>query len=73
MFDASSFAQIWAKLEIQDFVTTHLQRDEGNIRSWKQKLFPAQYAATSCMPAQLLLVKGCRNCGEMWCLFLKIM
>ena len=30
-------------------------------------LFPAQYAATSCMPVQLLLVNGCRNTGgERW-------
>ena len=32
-FDAASFAQIWAKLKIQDFVFTHLQRGEGKIRS----------------------------------------
>ena len=33
-FDAASFAQIWAKMKIPDFVITHLQRDEGKIRSW---------------------------------------
>ena len=42
----------------------HLQRDEVKIRSWKQKWFPAQYAATSCMPAQLLLLNGCQNIGD---------
>ena len=41
----------------------NLQRDEGKIRSWKQKWFQAQFAATSCMPAHLLLVIGWRNSG----------
>ena len=58
LFKFASFAQSWAKLKIQDFKITHLQRDEGKIRSWKQKWFPAQYAATSCRPAQLLLDQG---------------
>ena len=36
--DAASFAHVYAKLKIQDFVT-HLQRDEGKIRSWKNSGF----------------------------------
>ena len=59
-----------AELKIQDFVITHLQRDESKIRSWKQKWFPAQYAATSCsqlsFSAQLssASLNGCRNTGD---------
>ena len=68
-FDATSFAQIWANLKIQDFVITHLQRYEGEFRSWKQKWSPTQYAATRCMPTELLLVNGCWNTGEYWQLF----
>ena len=30
-FNAASFAQFWAQLKIQEFVVTHLQRDEGKI------------------------------------------
>jgi hypothetical protein len=53
------------QIKLQDFAITHLQRDEGKIRSWKQKWFPAQYAATICMPAQLLLVNEfCPNTGD---------
>ena len=42
---------------------TPLQQNEDKIRSCKQKWFPAQYAATSYMPAQLLLANGCQNSG----------
>ena len=64
MIVLTSFMQC-LKLMIQEFGITYLQRDEGKIRSWKQKWFPAQYAATSCMQAHLLLVNGCQNTGDL--------
>ena len=48
---------------ILEFVINQLQRDKGKFSSWKQKWFPPPDTATSCMPAQHLLVNSCRNSG----------
>ena len=61
------------QIKILNFWINQLQRDKGKFSTCKEKWFPAPFAATSCMPAQLLSVIAAKTIvGYFWLLLLSL-